>query len=129
MRIWPNDHRVHERRALSLARVFDGLSHHIMAGDQVATVDLLHEQIGESAHELRDRSAGGVHFDRNRDRVAVVLDEINDGELQVARRVEALPKLPFARLPFAGRAQHDLVFLKALRYSEQLRAEGPFSRT
>ena len=124
MRVRSNDFRVHERRSLSLARILDRLPHYVVAGNQVGPVDLLDEEIRESAYQLRDRSTGGVDFHRHRDGVAVVLDEKDDGEPEIARRVEALPELPFARLPFTRRAEHDFILMESLGDSEQLCTEG-----
>src|SRR6184192_2910390 len=114
MRIRTNDLRMDERRSLSLACVLDRLTHRVVTGDQIASVDLLHKQIRESAHELRDRSAGRIDLHRDGNGVAVVLDEKNNGELEIARCIEALPELPFARLTFTGRAEHDFIFVESL---------------
>ena len=79
------------------------------AGQGVAAVHLAHQQVGEGAHQLRDAAAGGLDLDRHRDRVAVVLDEVEDGQLQVGGGVEALPELALGRRAVPGGAVDDLV--------------------
>ena len=102
---------VHERRALARARVVDGRGHRLVAGEEVGAVDALDEEAGERGDELRDVAAGRLHFDRDGNRVAVVLDQVDDRELERARGVERLPELPFAGGAFADRDVGDLVGL------------------
>jgi hypothetical protein len=116
---------VYEHRALAAAHVVGRLLHHRVAREQIAPVDFENQQIGESGHELRDAAAGGVDLDRDGDRVAVVLDQIDDRELEIARRVERLPELAFTRRAVAGRDDHHLVVLESLRDAEDL---GPHRR-
>ena len=54
-----------------------------------------------------------LDFDRHRDRVAVVLDQEEDRQLQVAGRVQRFPELAFARRALAERDVDDLVRLQA----------------
>ena len=129
VRVRPYDFRVHERRSFALSRVVHRLAHHRQRREKVAAVHFLDEQIRKSAHELRDRSARGIHLDGHRDRVAVVFHEIHDGEFQVGRGVQRFPKLPFTRLAFARRHEDDFVFLETLAKSQlpglQHRLRGP----
>jgi hypothetical protein len=78
-----------------------GALHDLVARQEVASVDLLDVEPGERRNQLGDRPASGVHLHRDRDRVLVVLDDVDDRELEVAGRVEALPELAFARRPIA----------------------------
>ena len=104
------DHvRVHERRSLPLARVVHRALHRRVAREQIAAVDFFHVQTGEGAHELRDRAARRVHLDGDRDRVAVVLDQVDDRQAEVRRRVQRLPELALRRRAVAGGDEHDLV--------------------
>ena len=57
----------------------------------------------------RDVAAGCLHFDRHRDRVAVVLDEEQHRQLLRAGGVERFPELAFARRALAERDVRDLV--------------------
>src|ERR1700680_1689069 len=123
MGVWTNDSRVHECGPLSLSRVVYGALHCVVAGEQIAAVNLLDEKIGKSATELGNAAAGGVHFDRNRDGVAVVLDEIDDWQLQVRCSVQGFPEFTFTGRSFACRDEDHLVFLESFVDIEQLGAE------
>src|SRR5713226_10714123 len=65
----------------------------------------------EVGHQLRNRAACRLYLDWDRDGVAVVLDEEQYWELQVAGGVERLPELSFAGRAVARRAVDDLVLL------------------
>src|SRR5712671_750340 len=123
MRIRTDHLRVDERRTLTLSRVIDGSLHGVVARQQVAAIHFLDEEVGERAHELGDATTGGVDLDRNRDRVPVILDQINDGQLEVRRRIKGFPELSLAGGAITGRDQHYLVLLKAVGDVEQLGAE------
>ena len=69
---------------------------------------------GKPVSELRDRAARRVDLDRHRDGVAVVLDQEDDRQLEVAGGVERLPELALAGGAVAGGAEHDLVALDGL---------------
>ena len=109
MRVRPDDLGVHERRPLARARVGDGVRHRAIAGQEVGAVDALDEQAGKRRDELRDVAAGGLHFDRHRDRVAVVFDEEDDRQLAEAGGVERFPELALARRAVAERDVGDFV--------------------
>ena len=68
---------------------------------------------GNDSHQPRDVAAGGLHFDRHRDRVAVVFDEEEDRQLLGAGDVQRFPELAFARGAFAERDVDDLVGVEA----------------
>ena len=112
MAVGADDVRVDEGGALPAPAVLDGVAQRVVGLEEVAAVDLGQEQVREAAHQLRDRSAGGVDLDRHGDRVAVVLDEEEDGQLQVAGGIEGFPELAFRGLAFAGRHENDLVLLE-----------------
>ena len=113
MRVRPDDLRVHERRALARARVGNGVGHGAIAGKEVRAVDALDEESWKGRDEPRDIATRRLHFDGNRDRVAVVFDDIHDRQLAEARRVERLPELAFARRPVADRDVGHFVPMKA----------------
>ena len=98
-----------ESGALAAPAPGGGLAEDAEARERVAAVDLAHEEMGERADEPRDASPRGLHLDRHRDGIAVVLDQVEDGELPAAGDVEALPELAFRRRPVPGRAVDDLV--------------------
>src|SRR5256714_13611400 len=110
-------------RPLSLSRIIDCALHRVVARKEVAAVNLLDEEIGERAYQLGDAAAGGVDLDRDRNRVAVVFDEINCRQLEIAGSVEGLPKLPFARLTFTSGDQYDLILLETFGDAQQLRPQ------
>ena len=69
-------------------------------------------KIRKSGNQARDASARGLHFDRHRDRVAVVLHAKNDGQLAQRGGVHRLPELAFARSAVAERDVGDLIALE-----------------
>src|SRR4029078_9117839 len=104
MRVRTNDVRMDERRTFALAGVGYRPLHRLVAGEQIAAVHFLDVQVGEECAELADAAAGWFHLDGYRDGVAVVLDEVNDRQLEIAGVVERPPELAFARRAIAGRA-------------------------
>ncbi len=109
MAVGTHDARVDERRAHARAAVLRRVAQRVVGLEKVGPVGLGDEEVRERAHELRDRAAGRVDLDRNRDRVAVVLDEEEDRQLEIARRRERFPELPLRGLAFAARDVDDLV--------------------
>ena len=112
MRVGPRDLRVHERRTLPLARPRDGFGEPRMAGEEIAAIDLQNLQVREALDETRDVAAGRLRLDRHRDRVAVVLDDVDDGQSLLRSRVQRLPELAFAGGAVAERAEDDLIGLE-----------------
>ena len=92
-----------ERRALARARVVHGRGHRPVAGEEVGAVDALDEETGERGDQLRNVATRRLHFDRDGNGVAIVLDQIDDRELERTGGVERLPELPFAGGAFADR--------------------------
>ena len=124
-----DDLRMHEGRSLPLSRVVDRPAHHLIRGEKVAAIHLLHEQVRKGAHQPRDRPTGGIHFHRHRDRVAVVLHQINDGQPEVRRGIERLPEFPLAGLSLTGRDEDDLVAMEPVGYPDPCRPDRRFRRT
>ncbi len=106
---------MHQSGAAPGAAPGHGLAQHGQAGQRVAAVHVADEQVREGAHQLGDRPAGGLHLDRHGDGVAVVLDQVEHGQLAVAGRVEALPELALRGGAVAGRAVDHLVLLETAR--------------
>ena len=76
----------------------------------------------EMLEEAREAAARRLHVDRRRDRVAVVLDEVEHRQLAHAGGVERLPEFAFARRAFADRDERHFVALE-LRESIRNRLE------
>ena len=130
MRIRSYDVRVNERRPAPLAAILNCPLNHVVAGKRVAAVNFLNEETRKSAHKFRYAAARRLHFDRDRDRVAVVFDQVKHGQVQSARRVERFKELAFARRPVASRYVNDCIRLiardKLCRVADQLCAIGGF---
>ena len=94
MRVGTDHLRVHERRPLALrARSRPRLHQHVVARERNRSRPLPRcSRSGNAGDELGDPAAGRVDLDRNRDRVAVVLDQVDDRQLEVARRCSATPR-------------------------------------
>ena len=109
MRVRADDLGVHERRTLAARarRRSRPTSRDSSPGSRCRRCSA--PESGEGRDELRDVAAGGLHFDRHRDRVAVVLDDVDDGQVAEAGGVERLPELAFARRAVADRDVGDLV--------------------
>ena len=114
VRVRPRDLCVNQRRALAVARPLHRLLERRVARDEVAAVHAQDLQVGEALDQARDVAAGRLRLDRHRDRVAVVLDQVDDRQPLLRRRVERLPELAFAGGAVAERAEDDLVCLKVL---------------
>ena len=102
---------VYESRSSALTRIRHGPVERGVRRQKITAVDFFDVEVGERRHELRDRATGGIHFDRHRDRVAVVLHEVHDRQLEIARRVERLPELAFAgRTVTGGHERHVIAW-------------------
>ena len=101
-----------QRRSAPGAGVGDRAPHRRVARDVVAAVDLLDQQIGEAVQQPRDVAARRLLGDRHRDRVAVVLDQDDERQLLLRRRVQRLPELAFAGGALAGRDVGDLAVVQ-----------------
>src|SRR5262245_1623185 len=94
---------MYEHGPFALSRVRHCLAHRAIAGEEVGAVAAEDAQTGEAFDQARDVAAGSLDLDRNRYRVAVVFDEIDDPRFALTRRVERFPELTFARAAFADR--------------------------
>ena len=109
MRVRTNHLRVHERRTLAGADVCDGLAQRVVAREVVGAVHLVDLQSGEARDHARQIAARRLHFDRRRDRVPVVFDQVEHRQVAGARRVQRFPELALARRSFADGDERDLV--------------------
>ncbi len=104
---------MHEGRALARADVRRRLAHRAEAREEVGAVDRIDVHARKAAHEAGDVAARRLHFDRHGDRVAVVFDEEQDGQLLRAGRAHRFPEFAFARRAVAERDVHELVGLES----------------
>ena len=109
MRIRPDDFGVNERRAFTSTAIFDGALHHRVRRERISAVNLLNVEIGETGDEFRDIAARGIHLDRSRDRVAVVFDDEDHRQFEIACGVQRFPPFAFARRAVADRHIDDLI--------------------
>ena len=112
VRVRPDHLGVDERRSAPAAGVGDRAPHRRVARDVVAPVDLLDQQIGEAVQQPRDVATRRLLGDRHRDRVAVVLDQDDERQLLLRRRVQRLPELALAGGALAGRDVGDLAVVQ-----------------
>ena len=122
VRIGTGDLRVHERRALAARarRRPRAAARRSWSRKSVPSM-LWTKSPGNDATSLRDVAARRLHFDRHRDRVAVVFDEEDHRQLSEAGGVQRLPELAFAGRAVAERQVGDFVVV-------EVRARGPRSR-
>ena len=92
----------------------------LVAVQHVGTVTLDDEEIGESGYELGDARPRSVDFHRHRDRVAVVLDEVDHWKLEIAGRIEGLPELTLRGCAFSRTHEDDLVLLEGIDHAPKL---------
>src|ERR1035438_6070071 len=77
--------------------------------DGIGAVNFFEMEVGESGDQARDVAAGGLHFNRDRDRVLVILNAEDHGQTAVGSGVERLPEFTFAGSAIAERDVGDFV--------------------
>src|SRR5690348_4497497 len=107
MRIRTNHVRMNERRAVSLAAILGGTLKCGVGSHWISAVDLFKMEIRETGHKAGDAASGRLHFDRNRDSVAVVFDAEDYWQAAQRSGVHRLPKLSFTRSAIAERNVGD----------------------
>src|SRR6185437_16004110 len=80
--------------------------------DDIGSVNLGEVEVVEILDELRDAAAGRVDFHRNRDGIAVVFNNEDDGKLLVRGGVERFPELALRGRAFADGDVDDLIALE-----------------
>jgi hypothetical protein len=123
-----DDLRVHERRAHPLAAVLGGVAQRVVGLDEVGSVDLRHEEVRESLDELRDRAAGKVDLDGNRDSVSFVFHQLQERKFLQAGDIERFPEFAFAGVAVAARHVADLVPPGNLAPCRRARRSGSCAR-
>src|SRR5438046_10678841 len=112
MRIRSNHSRVHQCRTLSPATMSYRASQDIQRFKRIRAITLFHVKVRKVLDQPRDVSARGLHFNRNADRVTIVFNEEKNGQLEVRRGIQSLPKLTFAGCSIAERYVGNFVFVK-----------------
>src|SRR2546430_5337139 len=108
MRVRTNDLGVNECRPRALPHVRNGIAQRPITREVVGAVAAENLETVEMLEEAREAAARRLHVDRRRDRVAVVLDEVEHRQLAHAGGVEGLPEFAFARRTFADRDERPL---------------------
>ena len=103
---------VDERGTIAGAAVVGGAPESGVGDDGIGAVNFFEMEIGEAGDQARDVAAGGLHFDRNRDRVLVVLHAEDHGQAAVGGGVQRLPEFAFAGGAVAERDVGDFVALE-----------------
>src|SRR5215831_21332453 len=103
MGVWPDDVRVNEGGAAALAAVGYGLPNHLIACQGIAAVNLLYIQSGKAGNQFRNAATRGLDFDRHRNGVPVIFNQVQNRQLEIASCVQRLKKLSLAGSTLAGR--------------------------
>ena len=114
VRVRPNHLGVHERRLPLAAHPCHGFAERAVALEEVGAVAAQQLEVRERLDQPRDVAARGLHFDRDRDRVAVVFHQVQHRHAARARGVERFPELAFARGALADRDVGDLVGMEVI---------------
>src|SRR5579864_9288459 len=109
MRVGPDHVCMHKRRSLPRTTVVHSTLHRRVAHHRIGAIDFLKMEIRETGNQAGDVAPGRLYFYRNRNRVLVVLDHEDNGQLPVGSGVERLPEFPFAGGAIAERDVGDLV--------------------
>ena len=81
MRIGADALGVHHNRSLVVAAPSHGFGHGGVGGDEIGFRRSGRSSDRESGYQLGYVAARGLSFHRDRDRVAIVFDQIDDGQL------------------------------------------------
>ncbi len=103
---------VDERRTVARAAIVGGAPEGGVGDDGIGAVDFFEMEVGEAGDQARNVAAGGLHFDRNGNRVLVVLHAENYRQAAVGGGVQRLPEFAFAGGAVAERDVGDFVALE-----------------
>src|ERR1043166_2543425 len=109
MRVWPDHFGVHERGSPVLTTVVDSAPHDRERFERICTVATLAIQIRKAGNQFRNVAACGLDFNGHTDGVAIVFDEKNYRQPQVAGGIERFPKLTFTGSAVSKRDEDDFV--------------------
>jgi len=91
--------RVDERRAAALAAILHRLFAGGIAFERIRAVNFRNVQSRKTTDEFGNASAGGLYFNRNRNGIAVIFDEVEERKLFGASDVQGLPEFALAGEP------------------------------
>src|SRR5438876_7383373 len=112
MRVRPDNFRMNEGRALASAAIRYCSPHYSQRVARAGAVASLQVKIGKVFDQPGNIAAGSLHLDGHADRVAVIFQQEEHRELEIAGRVESFPKLTFAGRSISKRNVDHFVFLK-----------------
>src|ERR1700723_3522983 len=101
--------RVNKSGAATVAAVLNGSFADGIAFERIGAVAFGDVKARKPAREFRDAAARGLYFDGDGNGVAVVFDQIKEGEFLGTRGVQRLPELAFAGCTVARRDVNDFV--------------------
>src|ERR1051326_5115578 len=105
MRIRPDDMRMYQGWTLTRPAVLHGGLCGTIRGQEVRAIHLLPKQQRETLQQACDVTAGGLIFDGNRDREAVILDQKQNRQTRETGHVDGLPEFALAGTALASRYQ------------------------
>ena len=114
VRVRPDHLGMHERGLALAPHPRHGVADHAVAVDEVGAIAAEDFEVRERLDQLRDIAAGGLHFDRHRNGVAVVFDQVEHRHVARAGRVQRFPEFAFTRRALADRDIGHLVRMKPL---------------
>ncbi len=89
--------RVNQRRPASFAAIIYGFLTNCVTRNRIGAVDFRNVQARKALYQFRNTSARCLHFHRNRNRVSVIFNEVQQRQFVRARRVQRFPEFAFAR--------------------------------
>ena len=99
---------MHQRRSAAFPAPVGGLPHGAVGGQEIGAIHFHAEQAGKARDQARNAAAGGLAFDGDGDRVAVVLDEEQHRQSLQTGGIERFPELALAGGAFARGDQRNL---------------------
>src|SRR5208282_6230792 len=117
--IGTSDVCMNESRAAPLAAVLNGGFADCIALKGICAIALRDVEAWETPREFRDAAARSLHLDGNRNGVAVVFNQVEEGKFTSARGVQGLPEFAFTGSAIARGDVNDFVGLVADMLAER----------
>ena len=113
VRVGPDHVGMDKGRTASGAAMRHGAHESSVAGDGIGSIHFLEVEVGKTADQPRNVSAGGLYLDRHRDGIFVVLDHEDQRKPEIGSGVQRLPEFTFTGGAFA---QGDVGNLVAVEF-------------